>query len=100
MLSAAPANAPDAVLVPLGAAAESAATALIAGLRRAGIACDMAWRGNMKRRMAKADASGAHYAIILGEDELARGSASLKDMKSGEQQAVALDALAGAISGR
>src|SRR5215217_5917971 len=66
---------PDAVLVPLGEAAEAAATGLIAGLRRAGIACDMAYRGNMKRRMAKADASGARYAIILGEEEIARGEA-------------------------
>src|SRR3569623_794227 len=99
MLEAAPANAPDAVLVPLGAADESAATGMIAGLRWAGIACDMAWRGNMKRRMARSDASGARYAIILGEDALARGSASLKKMKTGEQQAVALDALAGAIRG-
>src|SRR3954468_21649006 len=87
-------TAPDAVLVPLGETAEAAATGLIAQLRRAGIACDMAWRGNMKKRMAKADASGARWAVILGEDEIARGEAAVKDMKSGEQKPVALDALA------
>ncbi|MDB5720834.1 MAG: histidine--tRNA ligase [Alphaproteobacteria bacterium] len=88
-----PSPAPEAVLVPLGEAAEAAAIGIIATLRRAGIACDMGFRGNMKRRMAKADSSGARYAIILGEDELARGEASLKDMKSGEQQSLALAAL-------
>jgi histidyl-tRNA synthetase len=89
--------APDAVLVPLGEAAEDAAIGLIAELRRAGIACDMAYRGNMKKRMAKADASGARWAVILGEDEIARGEAAVKDMKSGEQKAVRLDALSGSL---
>jgi histidyl-tRNA synthetase len=100
MLAEAGGERPDAVLVPLGEAAELAATGLIAELRRAGIGCDMAYRGNMKRRMAKADASGARFTIILGEDELARGEASVKDMISGEQQPVALAALAEAVRGR
>ena len=91
---------PEAALVPLGEAAEAAAIGLAADLRRAGIACDMAFKGNMKRRMAKADASGARYAVILGEDELARGEASLKDLRSGEQRAVPLGGLAGAIRDR
>jgi histidyl-tRNA synthetase len=101
MLAAQPApSRPDAVLVPLGEAAEAAAPRLLADLRRAGIACDMAFRGNMKRRMQKADSSGARFAIILGDDELARGEAALKDLTSGAQEAVALAALAGAIGAR
>ena len=47
--------------------------------------CDMAFRGNLKKRMQKAGASGARYAIILGDDELARGEAAVKDLASGEQ---------------
>jgi histidyl-tRNA synthetase len=90
----------DATLVPLGAAAETAAIGLVAQLRRAGIACEMAYKGNMKRRMQKADASGARYAIILGDDELARGEAAVKDLRSGEQKSVALDALAEAVRGQ
>jgi histidyl-tRNA synthetase len=101
MLAAPPAPArPDAVLVPLGEAAETAAPRILAELRRSGIACDMAFRGNMKRRMQKADASGARFAIILGDDELARGEAALKDLRSGAQEEVALAALAGAIGAR
>ena len=90
----------DAALVPLGAAAEEAATRVAAELRRAGIACEMAWRGNMKRRMQKADASGARYAVILGDDELARGEAAVKDLASGEQSAVPIAGLAAALNGR
>ena len=89
----------DAALVPLGEAAESAAVALLADLRRAGIACDMAYKGNMKKRMAKADSSGAVFAIIIGDEELARGEAAVKDLVSGEQRNVPLDRLAEAVRG-
>ncbi|HZG09309.1 MAG TPA: histidine--tRNA ligase [Allosphingosinicella sp.] len=87
----------DAALVPMGETAEAAATAILADLRRAGITCDMAYRGNMKKRMQRANALGARYAIILGDDELARGEAALKDLQSGEQRNVALAELAAAL---
>ena len=86
-------------LVPMGAAAEAAATGLLAGLRRAGIAADMAYRGNMKRRMQKADASGARFAVIIGDDELARGEAAVKNLASGTQSWVALDRIGEAVAG-
>jgi histidyl-tRNA synthetase len=84
-------------LVPMGAAAEAAAVGLLAGLRRQGIAADMAYKGNMKKRMQKADATGARFAVILGDDELAKGEAAVKDLANGSQTWVRLDALAGAL---
>jgi histidyl-tRNA synthetase len=87
----------DVALVPLGEAAEAAATGILAGLRRAGLACDMAYRGNMKKRMQRANAIGAQYAIILGDDELSRGEASFKSLESGEQRSIRLDALVTAL---
>ncbi len=95
MLIEAPASrGPDAVLVPLGEAAEAAAIGILADLRRAGIACDMAFRGNMKRRMAKADASGARFAVIIGDEELARGQAAVKTLATGDQREIPLGGLA------
>jgi histidyl-tRNA synthetase len=44
--------------------------------------------------MQKAASSGARFAVILGDDELARDEASLKDLASGEQRPVAIHALA------
>jgi histidyl-tRNA synthetase len=85
-------------IVPMGAAAEAAATGIIAALRRAGIAADMAYKGNMKKRMQKADAWGARFAVILGDDELARGEAAVKELVTGTQSAVALDRLVEALS--
>ena len=55
--------------------------------------CDMGFRGNMKKRMQRANASGAAWAVIIGEDELAQGEAALRDLRSGEQQAVPLASL-------
>jgi len=90
---------PDVVLVPLGDAAAERAQSILADLRSSGIAADMAFRGNMKKRLGRASDSGATYALILGDDELAQGQAQLKALGSGEQRAVPLDRLAEAIRG-
>ena len=87
----------DVALVPLGLAAEAAAPRIAADLRRAGIATETNFRGNMKKRMARAAASGAGIAIIVGDDELAQGQASMKTLATGEQRPVALDRLVEAI---
>ena len=87
----------DVALVPLGEEAEAAAIEIAANLRRSGLACEMAYKGNMKRRMQKAAASGARYAVILGEDELGRGEAAVKHLASGEQRSVGLARLAEAL---
>src|SRR3546814_3089057 len=78
----------------MAAAAEKAATGLLADLRREGIASDMGFRGNMKKRMQRANASGAQFAVIIGDDELARGEAAVKNLQSGEQEMIAIDAVA------
>ena len=98
MLIDAPAAVPvDIALIPLGARAETAMIGIAADFRRLGIGCELAFKGNMKKRMARADAAGAHYAVILGDDELDRGEASVKDMATGSQRSVRLDRLTGAL---
>jgi len=88
---------PKVVLVPLGPRAELQAQSIVAGLRREGVAADMAYRGNMKKRLSRANDAGAAYALIIGDDELERAEAQLKDLSSGEQRAVSLDLIAQAI---
>ncbi|MHA6768790.1 histidine--tRNA ligase [Sphingobium ummariense] len=75
----------DFVFVPMGERAEQFCTSLIAKFRRNGLFCDMGFRGNMKRRMQRANASGARYAIIVGDDELAKNEIIVRDLRSGEQ---------------
>jgi histidyl-tRNA synthetase len=81
----------EVVLIPLGAEADAAATEFIAALRRKGIASDMTYKGNLKKRMQKADSSGARYALIFGENELAKGEVNVKDLRTGEQEAMPLE---------
>ena len=83
----------DVAIVPLGGAAEAACLGLAATLRRGGLAVDMGFRGNMKKRMSRANESGARFALIVGEDELAAGEAMVKDLGTGEQERVALHAI-------
>ena len=54
----------------------------------------MAYRGNAKRRMERANRIGARAAVLIGESELARGVAQLKDLATGEQAEVPLAELA------
>ena len=88
---------PDAVIIPLGDAAAARAQGLLSDLRSAGIAADMGFRGNMKKRLSRANEAGAQYAIIVGDDELARGEAQGKALTTGEQRSVPLSGLAEAL---
>jgi histidyl-tRNA synthetase len=100
LLDQPPSSGLQAVIIPMGGRAEAEAVGILAMLRGAGIAADMSYKGNMKRRMARADASGARFAVLLGEDELGRGEAGVKDMRSGSQEAVPLGRLAEALTAR
>jgi len=98
MMIGAPAReAPSVIIIPLGPRAELEGQSILAGLRREGVAADMAYRGNMKKRLSRANDAGAAYALIIGDDELERGEAQLKDLGTGEQRAVSLDLLTEAI---
>jgi histidyl-tRNA synthetase len=97
MIDAPEPDKPTVVLVPLGERAEAEAQRIVAGLRREGVAADMAYRGNMKKRLSRANDAGAAYALIIGDDELDRGEAQLKVLATGEQRAVSLDLLSEAL---
>ena len=98
MLLDAPPAAPVAVaVVPMGDAAQERAIRVLQALRAAGIRAEAAYRGNFKRRLERANRIGAAFAVILGEDEVARGTAQVKDLASGAQDEVALDRLAAHI---
>jgi histidyl-tRNA synthetase len=80
-------------LVPLGDAAEARAIALCGELRHAGYRAEMSFRGNLSRRMKAANKLGAAAVVMLGDDELAKGVGTVRDLDSGEQREVPLDKL-------
>ncbi|HTT78599.1 MAG TPA: histidine--tRNA ligase [Stellaceae bacterium] len=81
-------------LVPIGDHAEALAVAMAEELRGAGLVVEMTYSGNLGRRMQRANRMGARAAVLLGEDELARGAATVRDLDSGEQGEVPLAELA------
>src|SRR5262249_44324553 len=80
-------------VIPVGDAAGTLALKLTEELRRAGFAVDLGFSGNIKKRMARADKIKAAAAVIIGDDELAKGAATLRDLQSGAQQQVPLPQL-------
>ncbi|MBM3564854.1 MAG: histidine--tRNA ligase [Alphaproteobacteria bacterium] len=80
-------------VIPVGPEQADAALKLTQRLRRSGFAVDLGFSGNVGKRMKRADKIGAAVAILLGEAELARGAATVRNMKTGEQADVPLDEL-------
>src|SRR5690242_2004353 len=75
----------DLYVAALGEAAQNAAGLLARDLRRIGVAVEVAPEGKLKRAMELANKLGARNTLIIGEDELAAGQFTLKNMASGEQ---------------
>ncbi|MEU3753986.1 histidine--tRNA ligase [Streptomyces olivoreticuli] len=84
--------------VPLGDEARRVLFGLVTELRRAGVATDFAFGGKgLKNAMKSANRSGARFALVAGERDLAEGMVQLKDLETGEQTPVALDAVVGEL---
>ena len=68
-------------------------------LRQAGISADRTYGGrSMKAQMKVADRCGASLAVIIGEDEIAAGEVTVRDMGDGSQRRVARSLLAGELT--
>ena len=80
-------------VIPVSEAEEGAALNILQSLRAAGIGAEMGYRGNLKRRMERANKQGARAALIIGETEAAQGVAQLRDLDAGTQEQVAFAAL-------
>jgi histidyl-tRNA synthetase len=82
-------------LAPLAPGARDFALRLQRQLRKAGVSAmtDHEGRG-LKSQLKRADKLGARFVAILGEDELAKARWTVRDMKSGGQEEVGLDAAA------
>ena len=78
--------------VPLGIAAKAVLFGLVVELRRSGVSADLAFGDKgLKGAMKAADRSGAKYALVAGDRDLAADVVQLKDLTTGEQTPVALD---------
>lgn len=80
---------PLAFLIAIGDAARPVALQIAQQLRGAGIPTDIDLEGRSpKAQMRLADRSGARYALLLGEEELAQGTITLRNLQTREQRTV------------
>jgi histidyl-tRNA synthetase len=91
----------DVYAVPLGEEARRVLFRAVTELRRAGVAADFAYGGKgMKNAMKSANRSGARFALVAGDRDLAERVVQLKDLESGDQAPVALDGIVAAVKER
>lgn len=85
-------NSPEVYIAPMGAAAVTAAVAMVEKFRAAGIYAETDLVGrSLKAQMKYADKKGAAYTVIIGDSELESGRAQLKNMRESTQTEVDLD---------
>lgn len=96
VMTVAPDEAPaalDLFIAPLGDAAFRHASLLARDLRARGVSVELAADGKLKRAMELANKLGARYTLIVGDNEMAAGQYSLKNMNTGDQRNVGREEL-------
>lgn len=87
------------LFVNLGAAEQMASMQIIRTLRDAGIAAEIyPEAAKMKKQMEYANRRMIPYVVIIGSNELAERRATVKNMRTGEQQSVEFEAVASALA--
>ena len=85
-------NAIDVYVAPLGEAAKAVCFKLVHSLRQRGLIVETDYLSkSMKAQMKTADKNNARYTVIIGDDELAKGEATVRDMAASSQENVPLD---------
>jgi len=79
----------DLYIAPIGGAAERHSAGIARELRIAGCAVELGLDSKLKRSLELANKMGARFALIVGDNEIAAGQYTLKNMQSGEQSTVA-----------
>lgn len=83
----------DLYIVYLGETAHGHALRLAANLRRNGLSVSVPTGSrSLRAQLRSASAANARYALIIGDDEVAKGAAALRDLDTSEQNDVSLDA--------
>ena len=87
------------LLVQFGGETTSAAFQLLKQIRNAGISCEMyPDDAKLKKQFKYADDNKIPFVVVVGEDEVKSGMWQLRNMVTGDQQAVSTDQLLGSLS--
>ena len=81
-------------IIPVAPELQTRGLAIAHDLRSRGFVIELGYRGNMSRRLKRANKLNAKASIILGPDELERGAATVRNLDTGDQEEVPLETLA------
>jgi len=88
----------DVYVVPVGEEMRRYAFGLVARLRSQGLRADVdIMRRSLSKNLKYASAVGTRFAVIVGKEEMAKRSVTVRDMRSGEQRLVLVDEVAEAV---
>jgi histidyl-tRNA synthetase len=87
----------DLFIAPLGADASGPAALLARDLRRAGLVVEVSTDAKLKRALETANKLNARFTLMLGENEIAAGTFTVKNMTTGDQQTLARNAIEEAV---
>ncbi len=89
----------DIFIATIGDAAYAKAFGILNDLRNNGISCEIDYeKKSLKAQMRGADSMGAKFVLIMGEDEIVKGEAALRDMKTKEQLNIKFENIAKEIA--
>jgi histidyl-tRNA synthetase len=80
-------------IIPVVPELQTRGLAIAHDLRSRGFVIELGYRGNMSRRLKRANKLNAKASIILGPDELERGAATVRNLDTGDQEEVPLETL-------
>ena len=75
-------------VLPVNPGSETAALEVASRLRRRGVTTDMAFKGNLKKRLQRANAQEAHLAVFVDAAGWSRGELEVKNLATGDQMTV------------
>ena len=81
-------------VIPMGDNLLNSAINVVNDLRSNNIAVDIAFSGNMKKRLKRANKINSSFALIIGEEEEKNNTVIAKDFKEGTQEEIKTDSIA------
>jgi histidyl-tRNA synthetase len=91
----------DVFLIPVGQDALMKVVELAGAIRSANINTDLAYDGrSIKAAMKSADRTGAKFAVIIGDDEIASSTVVLKNLVDGSQESLTVESLVSVLLNR
>ncbi|WP_271790416.1 histidine--tRNA ligase [Commensalibacter communis] len=90
LLEESPKVAAPVVIIPLSNEVHDVAFSALQVLRYDGIYAEIAYKGNLRKQMERANKQNAPLALLIGDDEAQKQVVQVKDLISGEQAEVAI----------